>query len=126
MRPVDNKWPVTLGYGAAGNYAAGYHTGIDFGSPVGTPVHAVRRGYVIVSQYDKDYGNYVIVRGVFRRRAWLYAHLSSRAVSVGKFVKNGQIIGHSGETGNATGPHVHVEQRHPPFGYWDHEKPTTF
>ena len=126
MRPVDNRYPITLPYGAKGNYAAGYHTGTDFGVPVGTLVHAPKRGTVITSAYDNDYGNYVVVRGAFRRKAWLVAHLSHRAVKVGQRVSRGQIIGKSGDTGNSTGPHVHVEQRHPPFGYWDHERPTAW
>lgn len=123
MRPVSKKFPVTNPFHRAGDYAAGYHTGIDYGVPVGTPVHTVHAGTVITSGYSSDYGNYIVVRGPRRRKAWLYAHLSKRLVAVGRQVKKGQVIGKSGDTGNSTGPHLHVEQRHSPFGYWDHERP---
>jgi murein DD-endopeptidase MepM/ murein hydrolase activator NlpD len=79
---------------------------------------------VIQSSYSpKDYGNYVEVEWWNHEQSFLFAHLSERKVHVGQKVARGQIIGLSGSTGNSTGPHVHCEQRHSPFTYWDFEKP---
>lgn len=127
MRPVDKKYPITLPYHAPGRYIAGYHTGVDYGCPVGTPVHATVRGTVVTSDFDaRYYGNYVILAGWLGRKHYLFAHMSHRYVHVGQKVVRGQQLGLSGETGNATGPHVHAEQRHKPFGYNDHEQPYMF
>lgn len=123
-RPVDKKWPITLAFGVPGNYAAGVHTGIDFGVPLDTRVVSPRAGTVTVSAYDPAaYGNYVIVVDRSKKTAFLVAHLTSRAVTVGQKVKRGQLLGRSGSTGNSTGPHCHAEQRHAPFGYRDFERP---
>ena len=124
MRPVSEHWPISNPFGRAGNYAAGYHTGVDFAVPQGTPIRAVWRGKVITSTYSGDYGNYIVVHTWWRRRSVLYAHLSSRWVRAGQRVRRGQTLGLSGSTGNSTGPHLHAEQRHSPYGYWDHERPT--
>lgn len=128
MRPLPNSFPITCGFGVRGtHWAAGYHTGVDFGCPTGTKLEAPHRGVVTTSAYDPSgYGHYVVIEGMTLRgkRRWLLAHLSERRVTAGNKVKRGQVIGLSGETGNTTGPHVHAEQRHSPFGYWDHEKPT--
>lgn len=125
MRPVDKAWPISNPFGRKGNYAAGYHTGVDFAVPVGTQVKAVWHGKVVVSTYSgSDYGNYIEVQTFWRKKRVLYAHLSKRYVSVGRIVRRGSLLGLSGDTGNSTGPHLHVEQRHSPYGYWDHEKPT--
>jgi murein DD-endopeptidase MepM/ murein hydrolase activator NlpD len=127
MRPVTNNFTITCPFGKKGSWAAGYHTGVDFGCPVGTPVYAPHNGKVTTSTYDGGaYGHYVVVEGwtIKGKRRWLMAHMSSRNVSVGQKVKRGKIVGKSGDTGNTTGPHVHAEQRHSPFGYNDHEYPT--
>lgn len=124
MRPVLDKFPISQHFGVPGDYAAGVHTGTDFAVPVGTPVHAPRRGVVIESRYDPNaYGHYIHIRGWFRRNSWLFAHLSKRKVVVGQRVKQGQVIGLSGNTGNSTGPHLHAEQRRPPFGYRNFIRP---
>jgi murein DD-endopeptidase MepM/ murein hydrolase activator NlpD len=86
------------------------HTGIDYAAPNGTPIYAMSDGKVILSKYSSSYGNYVIIDhgdGV----STLYSHNSSNLVSVGETVKAGQTVAKMGETGYATGPHVHFEVR---------------
>lgn len=129
MRPVDASHPITQSYGVPNpKYAAGFHTGTDFGCPVGTPVMSPGLGYVVhVGINDKDYGNYVIVEGHGRKRVWLLAHLSEFAsTEVGRKVLRGSRLGLSGATGNVTGPHLHAEERHAPFGYLDSQVPTAW
>src|SRR6478736_9132117 len=120
MRPVDDKWPVTNPYGVKDSrYAAGYHTGVDFGCPVGTPVRAPQGGKVITAKYDDDYGNYVTIMYTPRKgdkKLFLLAHNSELLVKTGQTVKRGQVVAKSGESGNTRGAHVHAEKRHSPFG----------
>lgn len=86
------------------------HTGIDYAAPNGTPIYSMADGKVIVSEYSNGYGNYVVIdhgNGL----STLYSHNSSNLVSVGEIVKSGQAVAKMGETGYATGPHVHFEVR---------------
>lgn len=88
-----------------------FHTGIDIGAPNATPIHAAADGQIIVTGYSSyGYGNYIIVAHN-PKLATLYAHLSRIAVGKGAIVKQGQIIGYEGTTGNSTGPHLHFEVR---------------
>lgn len=86
------------------------HSALDFGVPVGTEVHTTMEGKVAYAGWNNEgYGNLVIIEnGQFRT---YYAHLSSVPVKVGQIVKDGDIIGLSGNTGNSTGPHLHYEIR---------------
>lgn len=114
--PVDNP-RVTQKFGntdfaKSGAYNGKGHNGIDLGMPVGTPLKAALTGTVTGT------GNTDAVRGCYSFGKWvlikhgnglstLYAHLSKINVSQGQSVSTGDIIGYSGETGYATGPHLH-------------------
>ncbi|SOD66342.1 Peptidase family M23 [Streptomyces zhaozhouensis] len=103
-------YPVSAAYGTPGGWAAGYHTGVDFAVPVGTPIHSVGPGWVIETGHSGDYGNAVTVAmddGHFA----LYAHLDSIAVEPGQRVTAESWLGDSGNTGRSTGPHLHFEVR---------------
>jgi murein DD-endopeptidase MepM/ murein hydrolase activator NlpD len=114
-------YTVTTPYGKPGSWAAGYHTGNDYAAPSGTAVVATRAGKVTKSQWDGDYGNRVeILTGDIEHS---YSHLSAMAVWVGDPVAEGQQIGRVGSTGNSTGPHLHYEERHAPYGYNDDRIP---
>lgn len=94
------------------NYSNGsYHGGVDWPCPTGTAVHASDSGVVVIAKrLTYSYGQYILIdhgNGL----STLYAHNSSLVVSVGDQVSKGQIIAYSGESGNATGPHVHFEVR---------------
>ncbi|MGC9611121.1 MAG: M23 family metallopeptidase [Minisyncoccia bacterium] len=83
------------------------HLGIDFGAPKGSFVAAINDGVVREAENDPTYGNTVIIdhgAGIFS----LYMHLDTIKANVGQSVKYGQIIGTVGETGYATGPHLHL------------------
>lgn len=86
------------------------HTGIDITAPNGTNIYAIDDGKVILSRRYGSYGECVIIdhgNGI----SSLYAHQSTRSVSVGDTVAKGQVIGHVGLTGNTTGYHLHLEIR---------------
>ena len=86
------------------------HTGVDYAAPSGTPIRTVSDGVVEFSGWQNGYGNVVIVKHAGQYRT-LYAHMSKFASGVkrGVRVSQGQIIGHVGATGWATGPHLHYE-----------------
>lgn len=84
------------------------HKGTDIGASYGTEVWAADSGTVITSEYSSSYGNYVVIYHG-DNTSTLYAHMSSRAVSVGESVSQGQTIGYVGSTGNSTGAHLHFE-----------------
>lgn len=86
------------------------HTGMDYGVPSGTPVHAMADGEVIIAKYSGGYGNYIVINhgsGI----TTLYAHNSKLLVKVGDKIEGGQVISKSGNTGYSTGPHLHFEVR---------------
>ncbi|MFJ2650824.1 M23 family metallopeptidase [Streptomyces sp. NPDC087420] len=108
--PVAGSY-VSTGYRTGGSlWSSGSHTGVDFHAASGTPVVAVGAGTVVEAGWSGAYGNSVVLRmadGMYTQ----YGHLSSLGVSVGQAVAPGQRIGHSGATGNTTGPHLHFEAR---------------
>jgi len=86
------------------------HNGVDFGSGLGADVYAASDGMVVLAQYNKTYGNYVIIKhndGI----SSVYAHLDKIIVSKGYAVKKGDVIGYTGSTGRTSGPHLHYEIR---------------
>ena len=110
-------WPVSSrritstfgGRASPGGIGSTNHKGIDIGG-VGytTEIHAAKAGTVIVSQYSRSYGNYVVVSHGSGNTT-LYAHMSSRKVSVGQYVNQGDVLGITGSTGISSGPHLHFE-----------------
>lgn len=84
------------------------HSGIDLRCSTGTKVYAANAGTVTTSGYSSAWGNYIIINhgGGYTT---LYAHLKSRNVSKDAKVKQGDVIGYSGNTGYSTGPHLHFE-----------------
>ncbi|SFV31922.1 peptidoglycan DD-metalloendopeptidase family protein [Thermoflavifilum thermophilum] len=81
------------------------HLGTDYAAPEGTPILATGDGVVIASTYSRFNGNYVKIRHNAEYTTQ-YLHMSRRAVRVGQYVHQGQVIGYVGHTGLATGPHV--------------------
>lgn len=117
---------ITTPFGKPGSWAAGKHTGADFGAPQGTPVVAAAPGRIIHvgwGGWGQAYGLHIIEQMDDGRQCG-YMHLSSTGVKVGQKVKAGQQLGKVGSTGNSTGPHLHFELRTKPFGYWDFIDPT--
>jgi len=92
------------------NGEGAFHTGVDIDAPYGTPVRASADGTVTGSQMGAGYGREVTLdhgHDVIT----LYGHLSAAAVYPGQHVTRGEVIGYVGESGRATGPHLHYEVR---------------
>jgi len=81
------------------------HKGTDFAANVGTPILATANGTVVESAYKGGNGNYVKIRHN-ATYSTQYLHMSKRKAKVGQFVKQGEVIGWVGMTGNTSGPHV--------------------
>ncbi len=92
------------------NGEGAFHTGVDIDAPYGTPVRAAADGMVTGAQMGAGYGRQVVLNHG-HDVVTLYAHLSSIAVVPGQHVTCGQVIGYVGQSGRATGPHVHYEVR---------------
>ncbi len=111
IRPVDGR--ITSNFGYRMHPILGkrkMHTGLDMGSPSGTPIKAAAGGVVIYAARYGGYGNCVMIDhgdGVVS----LYGHCSSLAVSNGQKVNQGETIAYVGSTGLSTGPHLHFEVR---------------
>jgi murein DD-endopeptidase MepM/ murein hydrolase activator NlpD len=86
------------------------HEGVDYGAPIGTPVHVVGDGVVSFAGQQHGYGNVIQVQHSGGRMT-VYAHLSRIDVKRGEHVSQGDHIGDVGMTGWATGPHLHFEFR---------------
>jgi murein DD-endopeptidase MepM/ murein hydrolase activator NlpD len=86
------------------------HSGVDWGAPVGTPIVAAGNGVIIKAEYDSGYGRRVEIQHL-NGYVTTYNHMSAfaRGSVAGAHVTQGQVIGYLGESGLATGPHLHYE-----------------
>lgn len=116
MPIATSKAAVTQDYGATQfarfGYQGKWHNGIDMGAPVGTPVLAAEDGTVVATG-NQDlycrkgaYGKFIVIKHN-NNLVTLYAHMSRQIVQRGDTVYRGGLIGYSGRTGYATGPHLH-------------------
>ena len=81
------------------------HRGTDFAAPVGTPIRTTADGIVSKASYTRNNGNYIKIKHN-NTYSTQYLHMKKRKVRTGKKVKQGDIIGWVGKTGNTSGPHV--------------------
>ncbi len=90
------------------------HNGVDIAVPTGTKIYTPVRGTVILAAYSNSAGNWVKVQ---TDTGWtvVMMHMDSLAVSAGQKVEQGDFLGFSGNTGNSTGPHLHLEVRNPDY-----------
>ena len=106
---------LTSGFGMRVHPLLGYskmHTGVDFGAPSGTPIHAGGDGIVEVAGRHGGYGNVIEIKHNEKYKT-MYAHMRGFAEGIrqGVHVNQGQVIGYVGSTGQSTGPHLHYEVR---------------
>jgi murein DD-endopeptidase MepM/ murein hydrolase activator NlpD len=116
--PLESPY-VTQCYGKTPSalklYKTKSHNGLDFGTPIGTPIFATESGKIAkvgnndrgTSRWSKyQYGKYIVIKHD-NNLATLYGHLSSQIVKEGAQVEKGTLIGYSGNTGYSFGPHLH-------------------
>ncbi len=110
--PIDGA-RLSSGFGMRHHPILGYsrmHRGVDFAAPTGTPIYAAGDGRITYIGRNSGYGNYIRIR----HHAGLetaYAHMSRFKAGLrnGSRVRQGEVIGYVGATGQATGPHLHYE-----------------
>ena len=108
--PIDGA-RISSSFGARKHPILGYrkmHLGVDFAAPTGTPVLAAGSGIIEYAARNGAAGKYIRIRHTDGYKT-AYFHLSKINVSVGKYVKQDQVIGKVGSTGRSTGPHLHYE-----------------
>ena len=108
--PVRSGYSIAAGFGQVGIWSR-YHTGLDFSSPVGTPLHAPAAGIVTnagIGPASGWAGNYVAIRHPNGTHT-LLAHMSTVSVRVGQAVSACEYVGAVGLTGRTFGAHVHFE-----------------
>jgi hypothetical protein len=104
-------WPAANHYLSGNDYWSG-HLGIDIGAGEGAAIYAADSGVVVFSGWATGgYGNMVMIDHGNGYQT-IYAHLSGVAVSCGRSVIQGQVIGFAGSTGMSTGAHLHFEVRY--------------
>lgn len=120
LTQIPNGWPIA-NQGISGKYGwrdhpilkkKEFHAGIDLMATLNTPVYATANAVVEFAGYNNHgYGYSIILVHNFGFKT-VFAHLSNKSVvKVGQFVKKGDLIGYSGNTGLSTGPHLHYEVR---------------
>lgn len=110
--PLDTTaWRVSDAYGARTDPFTGksaFHRGLDLACAAGTAVQAVQGGVVTAAAYSPSYGNHLRILHPDGCEA-RYAHLQYLYVRPGEVVQAGQTLGTVGQTGRATGAHLHLE-----------------
>ncbi len=109
--PLGGAWQLSSGYGWRADPFGGaeeFHKGADLACAEGTPVLAAMDGVVLSARRSDSYGNAVRLCHADSTET-LYAHLQYIYVRPGELVEAGQPIGTAGQTGRATGPHLHFE-----------------
>ena len=105
--PVDG--PIRSAFGVRGGGVLGdMHRGVDIAVPVGTPVHPILDGRVRFAGTMSGYGRVIWIDHADDALS-VYAHLSEISVKAGQEVRKATVIGRSGQSGDASGPHLHLE-----------------
>ncbi len=108
IRPISGT--ITSRFGAKSSRRVSDHTGLDIGAPIGTPVKAAASGTVTFSGFKGSYG-YLLVISHGNGVETYYGHCSKLYATVGQKVSQGEVVSAVGNTGNSTGPHLHLEIR---------------
>ena len=102
--PVKN-YVLTSGYGSRWGRL---HAGEDFGIPTGTTLVSMSTGTIVFAGQESGYGTIVKIR-YWDGTVSFYGHMSRISVTAGEVVTPGEVVGQSGNTGESTGPHLHLE-----------------
>lgn len=123
--PLTGNFQVTCEFKRKGNWAAGFHTGIDLYSN-NQSIYGTCNGAVSATGFDKSYGKYIVVKNSEEENYHWFCHLSEIYVIVGEKVTRTKVIGKMGSTGNSTGTHLHYEIRQKCNCYGKVENPADY
>jgi murein DD-endopeptidase MepM/ murein hydrolase activator NlpD len=115
LAALPSRWPVrgqvNSGYGSRTSpwsAKSEFHSGLDIGARVGTPVKSPAPGTVVFAGVNAEYGQTLIIDHGNETKS-LYGHLSKLSVAVNQKVQRGEVIAMTGNTGRSSGPHLHYE-----------------
>ena len=115
LAALPSRWPVrgqiNSGYGgrtSPWSAKSEFHSGLDIGARVGTPVKSPAPGTVVFAGVNAEYGQTLIIDHGNETKS-LYGHLSKLSVTVNQKVQRGDLIAMTGSTGRSSGPHLHYE-----------------
>lgn len=122
--PLTGTFRVTCEYKRKGNWAAGWHTGIDLVCD-NDIIYGTCDGTVTKIGWDNSYGNYITVKAPDGKFHW-FCHLSKVTCTEGQKISRTTQIGVTGNTGNSTGKHLHFEIRNSSNKYADNSNPADY
>jgi murein DD-endopeptidase MepM/ murein hydrolase activator NlpD len=115
LAALPSRWPVrgqvNSGYGgrtSPWSAKSEFHSGLDIGARVGTPVKSPAPGTVVFAGVNAEYGQTLIIEHGNETKS-LYGHLSRLNVAVNQKVQRGDVVALTGNTGRSSGPHLHYE-----------------
>jgi murein DD-endopeptidase MepM/ murein hydrolase activator NlpD len=113
VRKPVNDGIMRSGFGSRRHPILGYtkmHTGVDWAAPMGTPIYSSGNGAVETAGWESGYGKYIRLKHSYGYET-AYGHMTAfaRGIEPGVKVRQGQLIGYVGSTGQSTGAHVHYE-----------------
>jgi murein DD-endopeptidase MepM/ murein hydrolase activator NlpD len=115
LAALPSRWPVrgqiNSGFGGRASPwspTSEFHSGLDIGAPIGTPVKAPAPGTVVFAGVHAEYGQTLIVDHGNETKS-LYGHLSKLKAAVNQKVQRGEVVALTGNTGRSSGPHLHYE-----------------
>jgi murein DD-endopeptidase MepM/ murein hydrolase activator NlpD len=115
LAALPSRWPVrgqiNSAYGgrtSPWSAKSEFHSGLDIGARVGTPVKSPAPGTVVFAGMNSEYGQTLIIDHGNEMKS-LYGHLSKLSVTVNQKVQRGDLIAMTGNTGRSSGPHLHYE-----------------
>jgi murein DD-endopeptidase MepM/ murein hydrolase activator NlpD len=108
IRPISGT--ITSRFGHVSSRRVSRHTGLDIAASTGTKIKAAAGGTVTFSGYKGSFGYMVVINHGDGVETY-YAHCSKLYVKAGQQVNQGEVIAAVGNTGNSTGPHLHLEVR---------------
>ena len=112
--PLKGKGRVSSSYGMRRHPISGerkFHSGVDLAVTVGSSVHAAASGHVVFAGKKGGYGRCVIISHQYGYET-IYAHLIAYYTKKGEIIRQGDVIGFVGSTGNSTGNHLHYGVKH--------------
>ena len=115
LAALPSRWPlrgpVNSGFGgreSPWSAKSEFHSGLDIGAPIGTPVKSPAPGTVVFAGVHPEYGQTLIIDHGHETKS-LYGHLSKLQATVNQKVQRGEVVALSGNTGRSSGPHLHYE-----------------
>ena len=108
--PLRTAPLITSRFGEVSSRRYSSHTGLDLATSLGTPIYPIASGTVVSAGYQGSYGNMVVIDHGDGVQSW-YGHCNTLNVGVGETVTSDRVIATVGNTGNSTGPHLHLEIR---------------